>query len=166
MKTDIVVGKYTLESLTNGMYSSAKDLFREYIQNAVDSIDNAVKQNIITDDEALIGITVNVGECSIRITDNGLGIPLDMAAKRLLDIGNSSKSRAQNRGFRGIGRLAGLGYCDRLVFSTSYIDEKKKTVITFDAKELRRLLRSTNDKNESIVDVISAVVKVEHFSEK
>ena len=36
---DISVGKFTLESLTTGMYSEPESCFREYIQNAVDSID-------------------------------------------------------------------------------------------------------------------------------
>ena len=43
--------------------------------------------------------------------------------KRLIDIGNSKKDRTNSRGFRGIGRLAGLGYCNQLVFSTSYLGE-------------------------------------------
>ena len=41
MEKEIIIGKYTLESLTNGMYSNPLDLYREYIQNAVDSIDSA-----------------------------------------------------------------------------------------------------------------------------
>ena len=35
MEHELVIGKYTLESLTNGMYASPLDLYREYIQNAV-----------------------------------------------------------------------------------------------------------------------------------
>lgn len=42
---EITIGKFTLETLTSGMYDRPKDLFREYIQNAVDSIDVAVKNN-------------------------------------------------------------------------------------------------------------------------
>ena len=37
---DIKIGKFTLETLTTGMYDSPKDIYREYIQNAVDSIFN------------------------------------------------------------------------------------------------------------------------------
>ena len=37
----IQVGKYTLESLTTGMYSDPKIIYREYIQNSVDSLENA-----------------------------------------------------------------------------------------------------------------------------
>ena len=39
----IQVGKYTLESLTTGMYSDPK----EYIQNSVDSLESAVSANLI-----------------------------------------------------------------------------------------------------------------------
>lgn len=166
MNNEIIVGKYTLESLTNGMYASAKDLFREYIQNAVDSIDNAVYMGVLQDGDGIIEITSDADKKYICINDNGQGIPSSKAAKLLLDIGNSSKNRQRNRGFRGIGRLAGLGYCDQLVFTTSAINEKKKTVITFDALKLKGLLRSTNDKNESITDVIDAVVNVEYAFEK
>ena len=43
----IKIGKFTLETLTTGMYDSPKDIYREYIQNAVDSIDNAIKLGIL-----------------------------------------------------------------------------------------------------------------------
>ena len=48
MKRELIIGKYTLESLTNGMYSSPLDMYREYIQNAVDSIDIAIEQGLIS----------------------------------------------------------------------------------------------------------------------
>lgn len=47
MKHELIIGKYTLESLTNGMYASPLDLYRGYIQNAVDSFDEAVNQGLI-----------------------------------------------------------------------------------------------------------------------
>ena len=36
---DVSIGKFTLESLTTGMYSDARIVFREYIQNAVDALE-------------------------------------------------------------------------------------------------------------------------------
>ena len=38
----ITIGKYTLESLTTGMYIDPLILFREYIQNSSDAIDDAI----------------------------------------------------------------------------------------------------------------------------
>lgn len=108
MERNIVIGKYTLESLTNGMYSDPLDLYREYIQNAVDSIDSARQQG--TGDEQSYSIQIQVDKLAgtISIQDNGRGIPSGSAAQTLVDIGNSEKDKRKMRGFRGIGRLAGL----------------------------------------------------------
>ena len=46
MNHELVIGKYTLESLTNGLYASPLDLYREYIQNAADSIDVAIAERL------------------------------------------------------------------------------------------------------------------------
>lgn len=157
---EIVIGKFTLESLTNGMYSSPLDLYREYVQNSVDSIDDAINKKIIKREEAQIEIRINEDEKSIFIIDNGLGISFEKASKVLLDIGNSEKERTSNRGFRGIGRLSGLGYCKRLCFITSYLGERKKTIIEFNAELLKSKLRCSNSQGESIIDVLNAVTNV------
>ena len=164
--SNIVIGKFTLESLTNGMYASPMDLYREYVQNAVDSIDVAVNGNVLTKRDAEIKISVMPEERKLSVFDNGIGIPVDKAAKVLLDIGNSEKDRSSNRGFRGIGRLAGLGYCDRLRFTTSSAGEKKKTQIEFNAKLLRDKLRGKGTVGESIFDVLDAVTNVKILEEK
>lgn len=54
MKRELVIGKYTLESLTNGMYASPLDMYREYIQNSVDSCDDAVETGIEIADKLVI----------------------------------------------------------------------------------------------------------------
>ncbi len=111
---DISIGKFTLESLTTGMYNEPESCFREYIQNAVDSIDTAIEQGLIQSDESRIEIIVDEDRREISIKDNGSGISCRMARKTLLDIGNSTKLHQINRGFRGIGRLGGLSYCKQL----------------------------------------------------
>ena len=44
MAKDVVIGKYAIESLTTGMYTDPFVIYREYIQNATDAIDEAIKQ--------------------------------------------------------------------------------------------------------------------------
>ena len=61
----------------------------------------------------------------IFIEDNGTGVESEQAASVLLNIGDSTKRSNNNRGFRGIGRLGGMSYCDKLVFSTSAKGEAK-----------------------------------------
>lgn len=166
MTHSFVVGKYTLESLTNGMYSSPMDLYREYIQNAVDSIDDAVRSGLIEKAASRIDISIDTTASTISIRDNGCGIGIANAVRLLVDIGNSKKSRATSRGFRGIGRLAGLGYCDSLSFVTSVAGEAEKSVITFDAKHLKQLLIPGTNDDDSIYNVIDTVVSKRTFPEK
>ena len=102
---DIEIGKFTLESLTTGMYSEPESCFREYIQNAVDSLDAAFADGLIKSEDFRIEIIVDGTKREITIRDNGTGVKKDLVKKTLLDIGNSTKLHTTNRGFRGIGRL-------------------------------------------------------------
>lgn len=166
MKHELIIGKYTLESLTNGMYSSPLDLYREYIQNAADSIDMAREELEENNSNYSINIEIDEIKRTVIIKDNGVGVSSDISIDTLVNIGNSNKTRCVNRGFRGIGRLAGLGYCDSLSFITSSIKEDKKTIVTFDALKLRELLLSQDDQCESIEDVITQVLTHKIVSEK
>lgn len=140
MNKDIKVGKYILESLTTGMYNTPHIIYREYIQNAVDSLENAMAEKIINKEEARIEILVDESTDYIKISDNGLGINTSKAFEILTNIGNSTKRYSMNRGFRGIGRLGGLSYCDTLRFTTSSKGETVKSIIEFNCKKLKQLL--------------------------
>lgn len=166
MKEKVVVGKYTLESLTNGMYSDPLDLYREYIQNAVDSIDLDSEKRHVQTSDYLINIMIDKLAGSITIMDNGNGISIQKASQTLIDIGNSTKDKRKTRGFRGIGRLAGLGYCDQLLFLTSYRGENKRTKVSFDTFQLRRLLSYSNDDVVSIDDVMKRIITIEYEDEE
>ena len=90
--SEIIIGKHTLESLTSGMYSDPYVVFREYIQNAVDSIDEAIKRAIVAKGTERIDIHIIPAEKQIIIEDNGIGISVNNAEKTLISIGNSKKS--------------------------------------------------------------------------
>ncbi len=167
MKRELIIGKYTLESLTTGMYASPLDIYREYIQNAVDSFDEAITQKIEGAEKLSIDIVVDEEKQVVVIRDNGVGVPAKFAVSTLLDIGNSKKSRMSFRGFRGIGRLAGLSYCEKLIFRTSVQGEEVSSVIEFDAKLLKELfLTSTNDDEGTVSDVINKIVTIKTEKEK
>lgn len=165
MKRELIIGKYTLESLTNGMYASPLDMYREYVQNAVDSIDEALAAGIALPDRLSIKITIDASTRVITIWDNGVGVPAESAAKTLLDIGNSKKSRTSSRGFRGIGRLAGLSYCKKLTFRTSVKGEEIASIIEFDADLLKELLLPGSNDGVSVSDVIEKIVTVKSEKE-
>lgn len=156
---DIKIGKFTLETLTTGMYESPKDIYREYIQNSVDSIDNAISQGILKKGNEFININIDPTNRVINIIDNGTGVSSSKAQDYLLNIGDSVKFHTNSRGFRGIGRLAGLAYCEELIFCTSFYGEEVKTEISFNANELRRSLYSMEDKG-SLEEVFTKVITV------
>ena len=164
MNNNIVIGKHTLESLTSGMYSDPYVVFREYIQNAADSIDDAYKAKLLAKGNDRINISVSPLERLIVIEDNGLGIPADKAEKTLVSIGNSQKTSDNSRGFRGIGRLSALSYCSKLTFETSFAGENTVSKIIIDATKLAELLAFNTDVEISVVEVLDKVYTTEFDS--
>lgn len=163
---EISIGKFTLESLTTGMYNEPESCFREYIQNAVDSIDVAVQEKLLTIEESRIEIIIDDERKVISVKDNGIGICGNNARKTLLDIGNSNKLHTVNRGFRGIGRLGGLSYCRQLSFCTTVKGEDIKTIVTFDCEKLRELLIPGQGDEHTLQSVIEAVTTVNVLEEQ
>jgi len=152
-----VIGKNILENLTTGMYSESKTIFREYIQNACDQIDLAISEGILDSDDALVEIYIENKNRRIVIEDNATGISKDVFQQQLGDIANSDKQIGKDKGFRGIGRLSGLAYCSKLVFTTSYKGESEKSVMTWDAKHMRTLL--SDNKKHTIDEVLEQIVE-------
>lgn len=162
----VIIGKYALESLTSGMYTDPLVIFREYIQNAVDSIDIAYKENILDIGQEKVLIELFPLEGRIEIYDNGIGIKSSIAEATLTGIGNSQKDHYEARGFRGIGRLAALGYCNKLSFETSFQGESVKTRIVIDSSGLTKILLTNNKGIEVPADrVMDMVCSCEQHSE-
>jgi molecular chaperone HtpG len=164
-----VIGKNVLETLTTGMYDDARFIFREYIQNAADQIDLAVEENILAEkSKGEINIDIDATNKRISITDNATGVSTKNILHFLGDVANSQKDRAQRKGFRGIGRLGGLGYCDKLIFETSYKGEAIKTKMTLDAKQLRRIILDKKEKADAatVISVITTIKEENEAREK
>lgn len=141
---DVVVGKDVLELFAGAMYADPLSIFREYVQNAADAIDEARQQELTPNEEADISIVFDHAARSIRIRDFGAGLPNSQFMKRLTSIGASKKRGTEARGFRGIGRLSGLGYCQELIFRSRSVGDKKVKEMKWDGRVLRERLRDTN----------------------
>ena len=118
------------------MYAEPLMVLREYVQNSTDSIDLLPKNT----PQPIVKITIDGRNRSLEILDNGVGIPSRKVERTLLNIGASEKDPVNARGFRGIGRLGGLGYCDTLVFTTKSKGERTYTTCTWDSKLFRQLI--------------------------
>jgi len=161
-----VVGKNVLESLTTGMYSDSRIIYREYIQNSTDAIDKAINKGVLMKGEGIVRININQNKREISFRDNGIGIPAREVYNKLGDIGKSDKDFKEQRGFRGIGRLGGLGYCDELTFITSYPGENKKTITVWDCIQLRKLLLPNIEKDLDVIELVNRVTEDSTESEK
>jgi molecular chaperone HtpG len=140
-KQEYKFGANILENLTTGMYQDSKVIFREYIQNSCDAIDNAVKiKTLKTRNEGLINIWLDYEARAISIEDNGTGISVAEFQNTLGDIADSNKKIGENKGFRGIGRLCGLAYCKELVFTSSVKGEGIISILHCNAEKMRNLL--------------------------
>lgn len=146
---DINIGVNLIEILTTGMYKDARTIFREYVQNSCDAIDAAGGGSI--------EITIDADECYICIEDDGCGINSRIFESTLRDVANSGKTSADNKGFRGIGKLCGLAYCETLKFTSVGTGDGKACWMTFDAKNLRG--NFYKGKKDSASAALNSVIK-------
>lgn len=160
-----IAGKFLLEILTKGMYSNPMHIYREYIQNSSDSIDKAIAEGILNAAEAEIHIFVDSSDHNIVIRDNGFGIPSDIAKTKLMNVGASDKSGVKERGFRGIGRLGGLAYAEKVQFITSSIGDTVKTIMTCDCVRMQQLLQKSNNETSDIMETFKAISSFDEQSE-
>lgn len=163
-KDNAQIGKDVIESLTLGMYEDCRFIYREYIQNSADQIDKAKIMGILSNSEDEIHVVIDPYERRIVIEDNATGIEAEKVVPVLRNIAHSTKKRGEDKGFRGIGRLGGLGYCSKLHFETSYKGEPIKSVMTWDA-ELLKFIINDRDTKEEAVDVLMRVTNSQVYKE-
>lgn len=154
------IGKDVIESLTLGMYEDSRFIYREYIQNAADAIDKAIETSLLKKGEEAIHVRIDNEERRISIQDNATGIPSNHAMSILQNVAHSNKKRGEDKGFRGIGRLGGLGYCKKLIFETSSCGEDVKSIMTWDANLLKAILNDRDSKEEA-TEVLSRVTSMQ-----
>ena len=164
----VVVGKGIVELLSTAMYVEPLSVYREYVQNAVDSIDEAVRRGLLAEGEGRIEITLDAVERSARVRDNGTGIPAREAERVLTAFGASPKRgmpAGDARGFRGVGRLAALGYAQVVTFRTKAAGETRGTEVRWDCRRLRAIQTDSNYTG-SLSDVVTDVVTVREGAEE
>lgn len=159
------IKKKILKSFMFDMYPDAKTIFREYIQNAMDSIYEAVETGILSQKkDGYVNVQLDKSENKITITDNGTGISCSIAESTLLDISSNNKDGVHQAGLFGIGRLVGGGFCNKLVFFTSCQGENLATKVEFDMILARELFESEVDYTAS--EMISQIATTSFFEEE
>lgn len=142
MITEPTVGSDLLRLITAGMYDSPLILYREYLQNAADA--TAAKGS------GTVHVMIDRIRSRVAIRDDGTGLSPRDAARRLIDVGRSSKDRTLDRGFRGIGRLSALAFAEEVHFTTRTSATEPVTRVTWSGRTLR-------DPNLAQLDATTAI---------
>lgn len=157
---EVVIGKDILELVSSAMYLDPLTIYREYIQNAADAIDTARAVGVLDAEEmGRVDVSIDRQHRSVKIRDNGLGVPNSTFSKRLTAIGGSNKRGTSARGFRGVGRLTGLGYCQELVFRSRSVGDPVVQELHWDCRVFKKLLSDASYMG-GLRDLIQAVVTV------
>lgn len=148
------IGKQQMEQYMGGLYESPMVVFREYIQNACDAVEDALSAGLIQErKKSTISVNISKYNRSICIEDRGIGIKSDEIGPRLVDVASSKK--VDRAGQYGIGRLNGASYCDKIVYETSFAGEPVKSTLEWDVKKAREICNS--DEEPTVEEIIDAV---------
>ena len=168
----VIIGRDVLELVSSAMYIDPMTVYREYIQNAADAIDDARRSGILdTAELSKVSIDIDSASRSIRIRDNGTGVANSEFSRKMAALGASGKRGTTARGFRGVGRLAGLGYAQELIFRSKARGDSAVGELTWDCRKLKLLLRQSDGDIESLIRSVATFRKKqvgdypEHFFE-
>lgn len=149
---DNKVGAGILNIITESLYDNPIVVFREYVQNSMDSI---------------MKYDSGVETCEIRIwnsdgnlyfMDNGNGIERETFKDEMTKIGSSSKRKQINLGYKGIGRLSGVPYCKKLSFVNLYDYAKGKAqVYSIDSELYDEIKNDDNYTNLSFTELMDKI---------
>ena len=158
---EIVIGKDLLELVSSAMYIDPMTVYREYIQNAADAVDTARAAGVLTAVEpGRVDIFVDPVTRTVRIRDNGCGVPFQDFGWKLSGLGGSAKRGTSTRGFRGVGRLAGLAYAQELIFRSRVAGEAHVSQLRWDCRRLKSALRDESDR-AGVADLIRKVTALD-----
>lgn len=160
--SNIRMGLRLLETLTSALYEDPIVLFREYIQNSVDAYTGATRdtpENCMNDFH--VDIKIDKENKGITFLDNGYGIPSDEFVSKMRSIGDSRKgSHIDQIGFRGIGRLSAMPFCDSLVFENKVKGSAQIQRFSWSGQAYAHLLLQERDQ-----DLSAAINEISQSSE-
>lgn len=145
-----------------GLYNNPLEVYRELVQNATD----AYQINRTPPRNRRIDIQIDRMKRTVVLRDYATGLSVNEIAKSLFAVGNSRKRGQQLRGFRGIGRLAALGYCKELVFRSRKSKTDPVWQLSWDSVALHQYLRCPDGRDISqILGSISTISQLEASNE-
>lgn len=160
------IGKTQMQQYMGDLYENPMVVYREYIQNACDAIEDALSMNLIQDrKKSTIVVKIDTYNKTISIEDKGVGISKNDIGPYLVDVASSKK--VNRAGQYGIGRLNGANYCDKIKYETSYFGEGIMSTLEWDVKRAREICEdpALNPTTEEIIDEVTHLLPEQKESE-
>jgi hypothetical protein len=138
------VGGDLVSIASAGLYSDPRDTLREFCQNGVDAGANR--------------ITIRFTGLNAAVIDDGRGMGFEelIYARRF---GRSSKSAADNVGYRGIGIYSGFQICERLIVVSQQAGSDRRWTMTFDFASMRRTLAERVDNGKGLETALGPLIQ-------
>lgn len=157
------VGADLLSLISTAMYVEPLTIYREYVQNAADAIDDARARGLLTPGEqGTIEVEIEPAVRTIRLRDNGTGLSNVEFGRRMRALGGSGKRGTSARGFRGVGRLVGLAYAQQLTFRSRASASEPVLQLAWDCRRLRAGLKQhTDDDLAAFVESITELTELD-----
>lgn len=157
---EVFVGKDVLELLSSSMYVNPLAIYREYVQNATDAIDDAVASGLLPSiDAGRVEVNLDHIDRRMVIRDNGVGLSNTEFLSRMMSFGASQKRGTDARGFRGVGRLSALGYVQQLVFRSRAKGDARVLEARWDGRVVKKLLAAT-DEDTDLPSIVKEAVSL------
>lgn len=152
------IGKDQMRQYMGGLYENSMVIYREYLQNACDAVEQALQAGLIPNRrQANIAVFINQFNKEIIIEDVGIGIDREHIGPYLVDVASSQKFNQDLVGRHGIGRLNGANYCDQIIYETSAAGEPFKSTLIWDVKHAKELCAddSVDIDTSQIIDAVT-----------
>lgn len=106
------VGASILNIITESLYDKPIVVFREYVQNSADSLASVINES----NKSSLCSCIWTHSENLYFLDNGKGIKQDEFLSKMESIAFSVKDKTTQMGYKGIGRLSGISFCNKLRF--------------------------------------------------
>lgn len=145
------VGASIVNAITESLYDNPIVVFREYVQNSADSLKNVAAEY----DKK---INIEFSNNTLFFLDNGKGITPDNFSNVMTSIGASYKTRTDDIGYKGIGRLSGISYSKNLYFiNILNFKDKKLQIYRIDCEQYRKLKNSSQISSISFAQLMDNI---------
>ena len=147
------VGASIVRVITESLYDKPIVVFREYVQNSVDSF-LGIEGGEISD----LAVNIWIQDDNLFFLDNGKGIAKEEFFGKMRSIGRSGKSKIGNLGYKGIGRLSGMAYCQTLSF-INILDYQHKVYAKYqiDVEKYKSIQKEPNFGQTSIDELMDRI---------